>query len=110
GVRLPRRRWHAVALAGPGAEIHATAALAAEGPPRVGWRIDAGLAAGRTRHLAWGGRGGVHAQRVNSKGTSAAAGLKRPSASKRMKRIDTISRWPLISGTRPSASSIFSRS
>ena len=41
----------------------------------------------------------THEHKVSSKLVSAGLGLSRPSASCRIKRTDTISRWPLISGT-----------
>ena len=50
------RRGNAVAFAGPSAEIDARTARAAKRPPAVLRREQTGLAAGRTRHLAWAAR------------------------------------------------------
>lgn len=50
------------------------------------------------------------AHRLSSKVVSVPAGRSRPSASGFMKRTDTSSRCPLISGTRPSAESTHTRS
>jgi cytochrome c peroxidase len=50
------------------------------------------------------------AHRRSSKGVSVPAPRRRPSASGFMKRMDTISLWPLISGTRPVSGAMRTRS
>ena len=105
------RRLDAVALIGPSAQVNAATALAAKRPPRIFGCKYRGPAAGRAGHaagLGWGGQ--AHAQSVNSNGMSTAAGRSRPSVSARISRTDTCSRWPVISGTRPSVSAMRTRS
>ena len=52
----------------------------------------------------------VQTHSVSSNGKSTGAGRSRPSASARTRRTVTIRRWPVISGTRPSASAMRRRS
>jgi hypothetical protein len=103
------------------AQVDAAAALAAERAPGVARRIHDLAPAGRAWHPGGArivgrvGHRGVaaaarQAQSVSSNDASVPAGLSRPSVSWRIIRIDTISRWPLISGTRPRLGSIRMRS
>ena len=96
-----RRRvgWHAKLFAGPRAQVGIAAALAAEGAPRIALGIYRRFAAAGAGHGAIGR--GFHRHRANSKSVSLPQLRSLPSASGRMKRTDTISRWPLISGTNP---------
>src|SRR3989344_897090 len=129
--------FHAVMLRGPGPQVDGLAALAAEGAVGVVGAVDVRDAAGRAAHLGTGARtafpggpgGGGHggilsvaarvsgsgreaqAQSVNSKLASVSdAILSLPSASGRIRRMDTIRRLALISGTRPRAGSMRRRS
>src|SRR5688572_16632910 len=92
----------AVTLAGPCAEVDVLAAFAAERTEGVLGRVDAfATAGGAGDDAALGARLGcrrAHEHKVSSKLASTPAGLRRPSASCRIRRTSTIRRWPLISG------------
>src|SRR5690606_27644152 len=106
--------WHPEFFAGPGAEVDALAACAAERPERVALGVDAVAAAARAADDALVffllAHTGPHAQSVSSKGVSCVLACRRSSASCRMSRTETMRRLPLISGTRPSLGSMRRRS
>ena len=70
-------------------------------------RCSAGL---RRDAVSGGGHAKAYAHRVSSNAASSLQACKRPSASSRMSRTETIKRLPLISGIRFSAGSMRSRS
>lgn len=123
-LRRCGRSIDAVVLAGPGAKVVALAAGAAKGPIRVLSRVPGGFAAARAGYFDGLGQGGsgrgsghrrarhpgqCQAQSARSSAVSSVAGRRRPSASGRIRRTDTIRRWPVISGTKPQLGSIRTR-
>ena len=114
---------HPKTLTGPGAQVDLFAPLAAKRPVQILRAVDAVTATSRAGHdflalafaLQFGWLFHVHRstrqeQSVKSKAVSALSKCNRASSPWRIKRIDTISRLPLISGISPSAGSSANRS
>ena len=96
-------RRDAVAFAGPRAQINTGTSSTAKRAPAVARDKRARLTARWAAYRARVGGSFTHEHKVSSNAWSSVTGRIRPSVSAHIRRIDTISRWPEISGTKLSA-------